>query len=184
MPLPKESYFAGDCVNKNRLPPLFIIIGIIGACIILYGFTQPIPQKYYVVGASLLLGTAIYFQLTFFIALELILLAGHGAILLGIGPVLQAVLPVLLSIQFLAYYILSGRLENVFRLIGIMGIALLSIGFADENQWIFFFGSLTIAIFAFHQVYQGYKAALLWALFNLIYVGIAAYKLIQGGYIG
>lgn len=180
MPLLKEFYFDGDCVNKQRIPTLFIFIGVMGACTILYGFQQPLPQVFYVIGASLLLITALYFQLTFFIALELILIAGHGAILLGIGPVLQAVLPILLSIQFLAYYVLSGRLENVFRLIGIIGIALLSIGFADENQWIFFFGSLGIAIFAFYQVYEGYRAALLWALFNLIYVGIAAYKLAHG----
>jgi len=181
MPLPKESSFTGDYVNKkNHLDTFFLSVGIIGACIILYGFTQhAIPQLYYVTGASLLLVTAIYFQLTYFIALELILLAGHGAILLGIGPVLQAVLPILLSIQFLAYYILSGRLENIFRFVGIVGIALLSIGFASENQWIFFFGSLGISIFAFYQVYQGYKAALLWGIFNLIYVGIAAYNLIR-----
>lgn len=179
MPLPKEFYFAGDCVNKNNsLATLFFSIGIMGACVILYGFTQhTTPQIYYVIGASMLLVTAIYFQLTYFIALELIVIAGHGAILLGIGPVSQAVLPVLLSIQFLVYYILSGRLENVFRLIGIVGIALLSIGFADENQWIFLFGGLGVSIFAFHQVYQGYRAALLWGIFNLIYVSIATYKL-------
>jgi hypothetical protein len=179
MLLQKEFGFVGDCVNKNSLAPWFFSIGIIGACIILYGLTQTIvPQIYYVVGASFLLMTAIYFQLTYFVALELILIAGHGAILLGIGPVLQAVLPILLSIQFLAYYILSGRLESIFRVIGITGIALLSIAFAYTNPWLFLYGSLGVGIFAFYQVYQGYRAALLWGIFNIVYISIATYKLI------
>lgn len=165
-------------MNKNSQAALYILIGILGACTTLYGLTQPSAQIDYVAGASLLLVAAIYFQLTYFVALELILIAGHGAILLGIGSVLQAVLPILLSAQFLAYYLLSGQLGNIFRLIGIIGIALLSIGFAYENQWIFFFGSFGVSIFAFYQTYYKHRAALLWAILNLIYVFIAAYKLI------
>lgn len=165
------------CVNKKHQATIFFTIGILGAITILCGLTQPFPQIYYVTGASLLLITAIYFQLTFFVALELILLAGHGAILLGIGPVLQAVIPVLLSLQFLAYYLMSGRLENIFRLIGITGIALLSIGFAFQDAWIFFFGSLGIATYALYQVYQGERAAWLWAIINLIYASISGFKI-------
>ena len=165
-------------MDKNGQEALFISVGIIGASVILYGLTQTNAQLFYVAGATMLLVTAVYFQLTYFIALELILLAGHGAILLGIGPVLQAVLPILLSTQLLVYYLLSGRLGNIFRLIGIIGIALLSIGFAYQNQWIFAFGSLGVTIFAFYQVYQTRKVALLWGVLNLVYFFIAAYKLI------
>ena len=178
MPLQKAFYYVGEHVKKNGQAAIFLSIGVMGACVILYGLTQPAAQLYYVIGSALLMSTAMYFQLTYFVALELILMAGHGAILLGIGPVLQVVLPILLCVQLLIYYLLSGRLENIFRLIGILGIALLSIGFAYENQWIFFFGSLAIAIFAIHQVYEGKRIALLWASLNLVFALLAATNLI------
>ena len=178
MPLPREFYYVGDSMKKNTQATLFLSIGIFGAVVILYGLTQTSAQLYFVLGSALLMSTAMYYQLTYFIALELILMAGHGAILLGIGPVLQIVLPILLCLQLLTYYVLSGRLENIYRLIGILGIALLSIGFAYQNQWIFFFGSFGIAIFAIHQVYEGQRIALLWALLNGFFVIVAATKLI------
>ncbi|MCP0913265.1 hypothetical protein NKV53_02635 [Legionella sp. 27cVA30] len=179
MPLPREFYSAGNLSVQTIKPIFFIFLGIIGALIILLGFKQPptAAQIYYVAGASLLLTTAVYFKLTYYIALELILLAGHGAILLGIGPVLQASLPIMLSLQLLVYYLLSGELR-IFRLIGITGIALLSIGFAYADPWIFFFGSLSIAVFAMYNVYQGRHIALLWAILNLVFTFGTAFKII------
>ena len=178
MPLPKAFYYVGEHVKKNAQEAIFLSIGIIGALIIFYGLTQTAAQLYFVIGSTMLMSTAMYFQLTYFVALELILMAGHGAILLGIGPVLQIVLPILLCTQLLAYYLLSGRLENIFRLIGISGIAILSIGFAYENQWIFLSGSLAVAIFAFYQAYEGRRVALLWAALNSVFALICAIKLI------
>ena len=163
---------------KNGQETLWILVGILGAVANLYGLAQPSPQLYYVIGSCLLLVTAIYFRLTYFIALELILISGHGAILLGIGPVLQVVLPILLCAQLLIYYVMSGQLGHIFRLIGISGIALLSIGFAYENQWIFLFGSMEVAIFAFYQVYRGRYIALLWAILNTIFMLLATYQLL------
>ncbi len=135
-------------------------------------------QVYYVIGSILLLLTSLHFRLIYFIALELILIAGHGAILLHIGNTLQIALPVLLSLQLLIFYLLSGQLNNFFLLIGISGIAFLSIGFAYENQWVFFFGSISIAIYAFYCTFQGKSITLLWAVLNSLFALIAVYKLI------
>ncbi len=165
-------------MKKSVQDIIFLSLGVAGAFIILLGLTHTAAQLYYVLGSALLMSTAMYFKLTYFVALELILMCGHGGILLGIGPVLQFVLPILLCTQLLIYYVLSGRLENIFRLIGISGIALLSIGFAYENQWVFFFGSLAVAVFAIHQVYEGQRIALLWATLNLVFALIAAFHLI------
>ncbi|AHE67070.1 hypothetical protein [Legionella oakridgensis] len=170
MPLPKESYFVGNSASKKIISFVVLIAGIVGALIVLFGFTQTTPQIYYASGACLLLLTAIYYKLTYFIALELILLAEHGADLLGIGPILQVVLPILLSLQMLVYYLLSGQLNNIFRLIGVVGIALLSIGFSFQNNWIFLFGSLAVGIYALDNVYRGKYIALLWAILNLFFV--------------
>jgi hypothetical protein len=126
----------------------------------------------------LLLFTALHFRLIYFIALELILIAGHGAGLLHIGTTLQIAMPILLTLQLLAFFFLSGQLNNIFLLIGITGIALHSVGFVYENQWIFFFGSLSIAVYAFYTAYKGKKVALLWAILNTLFTLTATYKLV------
>ncbi|KTD21147.1 hypothetical protein [Legionella londiniensis] len=169
MPSQKAFYSVGNLAKSQFKSIFFLTIGIIGAIFILFGFTKPLPQIYYVIGSTLLLVTAIYFKFTYFVALELILLAGHGSILLDIGPMLQILLPLMLCLQLLVYYLLSGELR-LFRFIGISGIALHSIGFSYENLWIFFFGSLGISIFALYQVFRGKYIALLWAILNLVFV--------------
>ncbi|WP_242602137.1 hypothetical protein [Legionella nagasakiensis] len=169
MPSLKEFYFVGSSVGKKIISLCILFAGIIGALIVLLGFIQTKSQIYYVSGASLLLLTAIYYKLTYFIALEIILLSGYGAELLGIGPILQIVLPSLLTLQMLVYYLLSGQLKNVFRLFGVIGIALLSIGFSFKNNWIFLFGSLAVGLYALDNVYRGKYVALLWAVLNLFF---------------
>jgi hypothetical protein len=159
--------------SKNKL---FVFIGIIGALTDLFGFTQT-TQGFYVLGSVFLLITALHFKLFYFIALEIILIAGHGAVVLGIGPTLQAALPALLCLQLLVYYLLSGQLNNIVKLIGIAGIALLSIGFSFNNEWVFFFGSLAISIFSAHHVYYKNRVALIWLILNIMFVLIAVKNL-------
>ncbi|WP_058522430.1 hypothetical protein [Legionella birminghamensis] len=155
----------------------FLLVGIAGAIITLYGFTQFNAQAYYVAGSSLLLITAIYSRLVFFIALELILIAGHGAILLGIGSILQFAIPVLLCIQLLTFFYLIGQLNNIYLLIGIVGIGSLSIGFAYANDWIFFIGGVSLAIYAFSIVKKN-PLVLLWAILNSLFALIAIINVI------
>lgn len=155
-----------------------MLSGMIGSLILFFGLTKSSPQFYYVLGSTLLLFTALHFKLIYFIALELILIAGHGAAILHTGLTLQVAMPTLLTLQLLAFYFLSGQLNNIFLLIGITGIALHSIGFVYENQLIFFFGSFAIAIYAFYIFFKGKKAAIVWAILNSLFSLIAIYKLI------
>ena len=178
MLLPKGSYSAGEKLTVDRKTNIFFTLGIIGACILLYGLFNSPGQIYYVVGSMLLFFTAFYFKIVYFIALEIILMAGHGAILLGIGPYLQIALPVLLCTQLFVYFLLSGQIKNIYILIGIAGIGLLSIGLSYENQWIFFFGSLAVAIYAFYNAFKGIPIALLWAILNSLFAVTAVIKLI------
>jgi hypothetical protein len=165
-------------VNIKKIKDsLFLIVGLLGGFILLLGVTHTPAQKYYVLGSALLLITSIYFRLIYFIALEMILMAGHSVILLGIGSILQIALPILLCIQLLLFYLMSGQLNNIFLIIGVTGIAVLSVGFAYENQWIFFIGSLSIAIYAFYTAFQGKTVTLLWAILNSLFAVIAILKL-------
>ena len=165
-------------MNKKYQDALYLSSGIIGALVILYDLAQSQTQidLCYVIGASLMLIPAIYFKFTYFVALELILIAGHGAVLLNLGTTSQIVLPILLCLQFLAYYVLSGQLNNIFRLIGIVGIALVSIAFSYESQWIFISGCLSIAVFSSYLVFRGRQVALLWSFLNMAIVIISFFK--------
>lgn len=157
-------------INQNWF---YSLIGIIGAFISLLGLTQSSGSYFFITGSSLLLIAAVRFKLFFFIALEIILISGHGAILLGIGTILQFALPVLLCFQLLVFYYLSGKADNFILLIGIAGIAILSIGFSYENQWIFFIGSTAIAIYALYDA-KKHQMSLLWGILNIIFALIAA----------
>lgn len=166
--------------TKQFKDVFFLVLASIGAVITLFGTSQDSFQLFYVLGASLLLITAIYYNLLYFIALEMILMSGHATLLFGIGSILQIALPLLLSAQLLFFYFLSGRLNSIFLFIGIIGIALISLGFAYNNQWVYFFGSAAIAAYAFYSSKTN-KAALLWAILNTVFALISLYKIIISG---
>lgn len=171
----REYTYAGKIPSKTN-DLLFLVIGIVGALISLFGLFQAPSQAFFVIGSSCLLLTALYFKLVFFIALQMILIAGHGAILLGIGSTLQLVLPVLLCLQLLVFYFLSGQLNHISIVVGIIGIAVLSIGLAYENQWIFFTGGSAVAFYAFCNSAKK-KVSLLWAILNSLFALIAIVKI-------
>ncbi|MBN9231398.1 MAG: hypothetical protein BGO90_04095 [Legionella sp. 40-6] len=154
----------------------YYLLGIIGSLVVLYGTTQWSPQLYYIFGAFALLSTAVHYRLVFFIALELILIAGHGAIILGSGPYTQIALPILLSVQLFAFYYIWSKENFFFVLLGVSGIALLSVGFSYQQQWIFFFGSLFIACYAYFLAYSGCKPAYIWAILNTLFVFLTLFK--------
>ncbi|WP_392537281.1 hypothetical protein [Legionella sp. 227] len=165
---------------------IFIFLGVIGSLIIVYGLlkyfgtTPPklYSQLHYFIGGVALLITAIYFRLLFFIALQLILIAGHAAILLGSGPYTQFFLPILLCCQLLTFYLMFGKESSVFLILGIFGIALLSMGFAYNDKWIFFSGSTFVAIYAYYSGYKGLYASYIWAILNTVIALLALYRII------
>ncbi len=155
----------------------YVFLGILGALAILYGHFFSFPQAYYILGSLTLLITALHYNLIYFIALELILCAGHTAILLDVGFYTRLALPVLLSFQLFVFYIMLGKENNLFLLIGVIGIALLSLGFSYNNQWIFFYGSFFIAIYAYYLGGKGIFPAYIWAVLNSIFAIVALIKL-------
>nr|WP_255666689.1 MULTISPECIES: hypothetical protein [unclassified Legionella] len=145
-----------------------------------FGTTLPKlhSQLYYFIGAIALLITAIYFRMLYFIALQLILIAGHAAILLGSGPYTQFFLPILMCCQLLTFYLMFGKENSVFLILGVFGIALLSMGFAYNDKWIFFSGSTLVAIYAYYSGYKGLSPSYIWAILNTIIALLALYRII------
>nr|WP_276559021.1 hypothetical protein [Fluoribacter dumoffii] len=160
-------------------------MGCIGSLIIIYGLLQyfgtnppHLHQLHYFIGAVALLVTAIYFKMFFFIALQLILIAGHAAILLGSGPYTQLFLPILMTCQLLTFYLMFGKENSVFLIMGIFGIALLSMGFAYNDKWIFFSGSTFIATYAFYSGSKGLYAAYIWAFLNTTIALLSLFRIL------
>lgn len=156
----------------------YAILGIVGAILILFGHAQTYPQAYYIIGSSGLLITALHYQLHYFIALELILIAGHTAILIGMGHYTQIALPVLLCFQLFVFYLMVNKQNSIFLMVGIIGIALLSLGFSYNNQWVFFSGSLAVSIYAYYNGYKGVYPSYIWAALNTLFAVFALYKII------
>jgi hypothetical protein len=166
-------------LNANK----YVFLGIIGSVLILMGYAQSNPQAYYIIGSTGLLLTAIHYQLVYFIALELILIAGHSAILMGMGHYTQIALPLLLCFQLLIFYLMVSKQNSIFLMIGIVGIALLSLGLSYHNQWVFFSGSSAISIYAYYNGYKGIYPSYIWAGLNTLFSIFALYKIInQYGY--
>ena len=156
---------------------LYLALGILGALILLFGNYQTHPQLYYIIGSFILMLIAIHFKLVYFIALEFILAAGHAAKLLGVGPYTELALPLLLCFQLYIFYLMVGRENKIIVLIGIIGIAFVSLGLAYENQWIFFSGSLFVSIYAYYIGYKGRYASYIWGVLNTIFALRALYKI-------
>ncbi len=148
--------------------------------LLFFGTSPPklYSQFYYFFGGIALLGTAIYFRLLFFIALQLILIAGHAAILLGSGPYTQFFLPILMCCQLLTFYLMFGKENSVVLILGVFGIALLSMGFAYNDKWIFFSGSSFIAIYAYYSGHKGLYPSYIWAVLNTIIALLALYRIL------
>lgn len=158
---------------------VYIAIGLLGASLTFLGLflPQPYAQVSFVAGSSVLLITALYFKLIYFIALEMIVISGHGAILFDIGLKLQIALPILLSLQLLFFYYMSGQITNLFILIGIAGIAFMSVGFAYQSPIIFFLGSLTVATYSIYEAKKN-PPAWIWGGLNILFSLVTLYRLV------
>lgn len=164
--------------NKFNFGIVSIIIGIIGAITTFSGLFANFSQPYYISGSFLLFLTASYYKLYFFVALEIILISGHAAILLDIGTILQIALPILLSFQLMFYYLFSGQTSDFSIIIGIFGIALISVGFSINSQWIFLLGSLSLSTFAYFNLKKSNKLSLIWLILNLMFAITALFRII------
>jgi len=108
----------------------------------------------------------------------MIIIAGHGAALLGLGHSSQIILPILLCIQLLFYYLLSGKLNDIYLIVGVVGIVFLTMSLSLDNVFYILLGSIGTAVFSISQVFKGKSIALIWAILNIMAIFITIYKLI------
>ena len=158
----------------------YLALGVLGAILTIYGHLfQNVPHFYYIVGSIALMIMAIHYELVYFIALELILAAGHTAILIGFGLYTQIALPILLCLQLLLFYLMFGKENLLITIIGILGIIMISFGFSYHDPWVFFVGSLCIAGYSAYIGYRGCAPAYLWAVVNAVFAITALYRILN-----
>lgn len=158
-----------------------LFFGIIGAVALLAGnlfLDSDARYLVFLIGSGLLLITAIVYRQLYYIFLELILVSGSATSFLNFNSIVRGAIPMLLSLQVFLYFFMLGRFREKSLLIGCIGIALLSIGFAVANYWIYLFGSALVAIYSFLIYLKGVKVALLWTILNTCFTLASAYSLI------
>lgn len=164
---------------------LFALIGIPGAFIVLYGQHSELEQLGYISGSAVLMMTAAWYKQFYFVAMELIQIAGHGASFLNVGVYIQFAIPLLLTIQLLIYYFMTGPLNTVFVVIGIVANCLLAIATSYENQWVYVIGGAGIAAYAYYCVFsKKQKICYMWAILNTIFALTALYKIMENSAYG
>lgn len=161
----------------NVKQQIFCLLGIIGAVVCFSGILYPPGNGLSAIGSIFLLSTAVFYRLIYYIALEVIVLDSHGAIFFGLGPAVELILPILLCLQLLVYYLLSGQL-SVIKMIGITGIATLSLGVSYNNPILIFIGCAAIATYSYYIVGKGTRIGLIWAILNAVIALSTAIRLV------
>ena len=108
----------------------------------------------------------------------MIFISGHAAILLGIGTISQIALPVLLSFQLLFYYLFSGQTSDFTIIIGVFGIALITVGFLINTALVLLLGSSLISIYAYLNLEKSNNISVIWLILNLMFAFVALVRMI------
>jgi hypothetical protein len=153
-----------------------LFIGVVGMLISSYGnlIHQLHTQKWcYFFGASLLLVSSLLERHKFFIALQIIIVAGTITAFTPFSFLLKAAIPIILSAITIIYFAITKQLEDKLTLLGSLGIAFLAAGYAVSRPIVFFFGAVVLMIYSFISYRRGAAIALIWALLNVIFAATA-----------
>lgn len=155
-------------------------IGILGLILLCVGLTlEPsyIQGGFNVVGIVLLLIYAKMQKNLFFYYAECVVLLGTILKIIGINEVFLALCMTIASI-FALYkifgieYYKKHTIETIIGLIGLFGLAL---GFSTGLNIGFIVGGIFLAVYGFIGFFNGITSALIFAILNLIFGGIALY---------
>ena len=158
-------------------------LGILGLTLTIIGtFLDPnlIQKTFFISGASLLLVSSILEKASFFIILEIIVLAGTLVAFFPISTIAKAGVPVTLSIVSIIYLAKQGILHDRVNIVGCLGLLFLATGFAISNPIIYFLGGLTLSIYSYlsYRVSQ-LTIALLFAILNAVFTVTSVISIIK-----
>lgn len=170
-------------MNKTAKPTAIspakinVIIGVVGMLIAMVGNLLPFSdtQKWcYLLGGILLLISSALERQIFFIALQIIIVAGAAVAFSSWPVLLKAALPIVLSVAAIVYFAKRNLLTDRLMLFGSLGIAILAAGYAVSNPVIYLLGAFVLMIYSFMSFRRGVKIALVWAILNALFSITAA----------
>lgn len=174
----QKSYLGNHYVN--------LTIGVLGMLVTIYGNLVNdlfIQKLCYLSGGGLLFISSLLERHTFFTILQLIILSGTSIAFAPIDPLYKALLPIILIVLAIIYFIKQGYLTDRLTWFGCIGIIFLAAGYAITHPVIFFLGAILLAIYSFGVYRRGVAIGLLWGILNTIFALtalIAVYRLISG----
>lgn len=146
-----------------------LVCGVLGVSFAIVGHHYGYVDSrwfYFSLGAFCLFITAIIENIPLLAMLQLILLAGAGAMLAHFNLIFRTALPILLSIQAILFFGLSGKLKDLQTILGCAGTLFLALGFCIHNPYISFIGAASITTYAFFLYRSGVKPAIFWIALN------------------
>lgn len=156
-------------INFSWKPLASKLAAVIGVTFTLighhYGYVE-LRWLFFSIGALCLFFTAVCENQVLLAMLQLILLAGAGAMYANFNIIFRTALPILLSIQTMVFFVLTGKSRDFETIIGCLGILCLALGFTTHNQVISFIGGAAITAYAALLVRQGFRLAGFWIVLN------------------
>lgn len=158
--------------KTNTLILFTRLLGAIGMLFpIMANFIPPSNTRaaFFVIGCILMFVAAAVEKELFFSILQLIVLAGASMYFTPFGVVIKAAVPISLSVIFLIFYAVTGRLQDKLTLLGSLGVVLLALGYGVSHPYIYLFGGAFLAIYSTIAYFRGVTVALLWAILNIFF---------------
>jgi hypothetical protein len=149
-----------------------LAISIMGMLIASYGnlvSELDIKKWCYLIGALLLLLSALLEKQKFLIALQIIISGGAAIAFTDYPPLYKEAVPIGLSILAIIYFIMTRQFNNLLTIFGCFGITVLAAGYAVTNPIIFFLGASVLMVYSYESFKQGVDIALLWAILNALF---------------
>jgi hypothetical protein len=159
-------------IKSHQLHQIAFSLAIIGLLIAITGNFLEISvakKLCYLIGALILLVTALLEKNTFYIILEIILLIGAGIAFSPISFFWKSSITISLGILAAIYFSLSGQLKDYLTWLSIIGILIITWGYALTNPMLYAGGGAIITVYSFCAFRRGEKIALVFGILNFVF---------------
>lgn len=131
----------------------------------------------FVIGCILMFIAAAVERELFFSMLQLIVLSGAGMHFAPVSDTIKAAVPITFMVLTLLYFTYTGRMSDKLTLFGSAGIAILSMGYAEANPYIYLTGGFILAVYSTISYLRGVTVAILWSILNIFFTFAALYNI-------
>lgn len=166
----------------RKLHQITFTLAIIGLLITIAGnfFDISITKKLcYLIGALMLLVTALLEENTFFIILEIILSVGAAIAFLPISFIWKSGVPICLGVLAATYFSFSGQLKDYLTWLSVIGVLICTFGYALTSPMIYVLGGAVVTVYSFCSFRRGETIALAFGVLNSVFTLTALLEILH-----